>query len=155
MARINQLVNSATLNATDVLAKDAASGGTTNKITAQNLANGIKTLGSLVSTTEMNAAIEQSTANLPRFTEFVLNGNSSLQLSTSGSLRCFIVAMGYVNSRNAYIIYQSGGAVGYKALGEASNITITTNGAVITFANASAGYIVLETTIYSGEITTV
>lgn len=62
MARINQLVNSATLNATDVLAKDAASGGTTNKITAQDLANGIKSLGSLVNTTEMNAAIAQSTA---------------------------------------------------------------------------------------------
>lgn len=62
MARINQLVNSSTLNATDVLAIDAASGGTTNKITAANLASGIKTIGSLVNTTEMNAAIEQSTA---------------------------------------------------------------------------------------------
>lgn len=62
MARINQLVNSNTLNATDVLAKDAASGGTTNKITAANLASGIKTIGSLVNITEMNAAIAQSTA---------------------------------------------------------------------------------------------
>lgn len=62
MARINQLVNNDTLNATDVLAKDAASGGTTNKITAANLASGIKTIGSLVNTTEMNAAIAQSTA---------------------------------------------------------------------------------------------
>lgn len=62
MARINQLQNSTTLNATDVLAKDAASGGTTNKMTAQNLANNLKTLGDLVNTTEMNAAIAQSTA---------------------------------------------------------------------------------------------
>lgn len=65
MARINQLVNSATLNATDVLAKDAASGGTTNKITAANLASGIKTIGSLVNTSEMNTAIAQSTAFVP------------------------------------------------------------------------------------------
>ena len=62
MARINQLQNSTTLNATDVFAKDAASGGTTSKMTAQNLANNIKELADLVNTTEMNAAIAQSTA---------------------------------------------------------------------------------------------
>lgn len=40
-----------------------ASGEPTKKITAQNMTNSVKTLGSLVNTTEMNAAIEQSTAS--------------------------------------------------------------------------------------------
>jgi hypothetical protein len=39
-----------------------SSGEPTRKITAQNMANSVKTLGNLVNTTEMNAAIAQSTA---------------------------------------------------------------------------------------------
>ena len=39
-----------------------ASGEPTKKITAQNMTNSVKTLGSLVNTTEMNTAIAQSTA---------------------------------------------------------------------------------------------
>ena len=39
-----------------------SSGEPTRKITAQNLTNSVKTLGSLVNTTEMNDAIAQSTA---------------------------------------------------------------------------------------------
>lgn len=42
----------------------------TKEITAQNMANSVKTLGSLVNTTEMNAAIEQSTANLQGLTVY-------------------------------------------------------------------------------------
>jgi hypothetical protein len=41
-----------------------SSGEPTRKITAQNMANSVKTLGSLVNTTEMNNAIAQSTAKL-------------------------------------------------------------------------------------------
>lgn len=41
-----------------------SSGEPTRKITAQNLTNSVKTLGSLVNTTEMNTAIAQSTANV-------------------------------------------------------------------------------------------
>lgn len=41
-----------------------SSGEPTRKITAQNLTNSVKTLGSLVNTTEMNTAIAQSTADL-------------------------------------------------------------------------------------------
>lgn len=43
-----------------------ASGEPTRKITAQNMTNSVKTLGSLVNTTEMNNAIAQSTADVIR-----------------------------------------------------------------------------------------
>lgn len=42
-----------------------SSGEPTRKITAQNMTNSVKTLGSLVNTTEMNNAIQQSTAIEP------------------------------------------------------------------------------------------
>ena len=45
MGRINQLPASATLNSTDVIAVDAGTGGTTNKMTATNLAGQLKALG--------------------------------------------------------------------------------------------------------------
>lgn len=43
-----------------------SSGEPTRKITAQDFTNSVKTLGSLVNTTEMNTAIEQSTADVIR-----------------------------------------------------------------------------------------
>lgn len=45
MGRINQLPASTTLNSTDVIAVDAGTGGTTNKMTATNLAGQLKALG--------------------------------------------------------------------------------------------------------------
>lgn len=42
-----------------------ASGEPTKEITAQNMANSVKSLASLPNTTEMNDAIEQSTASMP------------------------------------------------------------------------------------------
>lgn len=53
------------------------SGEPTKKITAQNMANSVKTLGSLVNTTEMNTAIAQSTADVIRTGDVVDNLTST------------------------------------------------------------------------------
>ena len=60
-----------------------ASGEPTRKITAQNMTNSVKTLGSLVNTTEMNTAIEQSTADVIRTGDVV---NSLTSTSTDKPL---------------------------------------------------------------------
>ena len=59
--QIKDLPASTTIATTDVLPKET-SGGVTQKITAQNMANSVKSLANLPNTTEMNDAIAQSTA---------------------------------------------------------------------------------------------
>lgn len=54
-----------------------ASGEPTRKIAAQNMTNSVKTLGSLVNTTEMNNAIAQSTADVIRTGDVVNNLTST------------------------------------------------------------------------------
>lgn len=127
MARINQLVNSSTLNATDVLAIDAASGGTTNKITAANLASGIKTIGSLVNTTEMNAAIEQSTAHS------VYNSSDVFTAQSGGTIK--------VN----YSFATKMASVCFMQL----NVTAASSGSLVTVAELKSGFIPYNKNIYT------
>ena len=54
-----------------------SSGEPTRKITAQDFTNSVKTLGSLVNTTDMNTAIEQSTADVIRTGDVVNNLTST------------------------------------------------------------------------------
>ena len=53
------------------------SGEPTKKITAQNMANSVKSLASLPNTTEMNTAIDQSTADVIRTGDVVNNLTST------------------------------------------------------------------------------
>ena len=57
-----------------------ASGEPTKEITAQNMANSVKSLASLPNTTEMNTAIEQSTADVIR-TGDVVNSLTSTSIT--------------------------------------------------------------------------
>lgn len=163
MARINQLVNSATLNATDVLAKDAASGGTTNKITAQNLANGVKTLESLVNTTEMNAAIAQSTAWAMAGNKFyrASNGFSSGSINitfaqaTSHAL-IFVHGNGVIFNMFYVAVYSGGSSSNVSdLLNRVSTVTVTSNANVITVTNNSGSNVRVDCLLFAGDIDSV
>ena len=60
-----------------------ASGEPTRKITAQNMANSVKSLASLPNTTEMNTAIAQSTADKAHF-GVIANGTDLNTILTTG-----------------------------------------------------------------------
>ena len=67
-----------------------ASGEPTRKITAQNLTNSVKTLGSLVNTKEMNTAIAQSTASdLKSLASYLssLESDANAVMSYAGKMR--------------------------------------------------------------------
>lgn len=86
--QIKDLPASTSLAATDVLPKET-SGGVTQKITGSNLASQVKSLGNLVNTTEMNAAIEQSTAT-------VISGDKLDDVTSLGDLQTKLLT--YISS---------------------------------------------------------
>lgn len=54
MGRINQLTQITTLSANSVIAMDAESGGNTNKVTIQTLADGLRSFGNYATQTDLN-----------------------------------------------------------------------------------------------------
>ena len=91
--QITQLPASTTLASTDVLAKET-SGNTTQKITAQNIADSVKTLASLVDTTEMNAAIAQSTVSGS-------NANGAYVKFVDGTMICYNIISPFTFTANS------------------------------------------------------
>lgn len=59
------------------------SGEPTKKITASNLAASVKSLARLPNTTEMNTAIQQSTANYAKIKTFIINEEKTLPTGSS------------------------------------------------------------------------
>ena len=86
-----------------------ASGEPTRKITAQNFTNSVKTLGSLVNTTEMNTAIAQSTAGGGTWTAKFYAGSTQLSITIASATYKRIGDVVFANIRGTFSSQASGG----------------------------------------------
>ena len=89
-----------------------ASGEHTRKITAQNMANSVKSLASLPNTTEMNTAIAQSTANMAisvKKTTIAAGTSCTIVFSPTGKRSAIISVVSSSGGRYATYIYEGYG----------------------------------------------
>ena len=121
-----------------------ASGEPTRKITAQNMANSVKSLASLPNTTEMNTAIDQSTADVIRTGDVV---NSLTSTATNVPLSA---AMGKALN-DKITTYTAGTTVKCRRVGSVVSLTIGTGVTVGTngvFYTIDEGFRPVENTYF-------
>ena len=85
-----------------------ASGEHTRKITAQNLTNSVKTLGSLVNTTEMNTAIANMATSLMK-AAIAAGTSCTIAFSSAGRRSAIISVVSSSGGRYATYIYEGYG----------------------------------------------
>ena len=104
-----------------------ASGEPTKEITAQNMANSLKSLASLPNTTEMNAAIAQSTARSVYASSDVFNAQSGGTIKANYSF----------STKMANVCYLQ------------LNVTAASSGSLVTVAELKSGFIPYSKNIYT------